>query len=450
MHAAKGNEKNPHNKRAIRRQQKLRTECSLPSQIRDDRANVSIAIVGGGIAGFALGSHLLRLGFRQVHLFERDRHLDQRRQGYGLTLQNSGIGAIRAIGQSLLDRVASRDTPSRSHFIFNPKGKIVSFFGTVFSGCTSSNRHNLHISREELRKILFEDFSSFLTSASGIHWDKRLAAVEPAAEKLVLKFTDGSEHGADVVVGCDGVNSTCRRLCMLNEEAPIKYLGIVLVLGICKCSHYLVAERVFQTVDGERRLFAMPFSSVEIPDANVMWQLSFPIKEEEAKAMAESQTLLRKYLQSVHGSWHDPIPEMINSTEDSLLMVIPAYDRDPAVALLRYPNVVLIGDAAHPMSPFKGQGANQALVDVVEVAECLRKGGVLESFSQAMMKRASIKVLESRSRVKSFHCGSVLDADSYLSRGINKSLFEKFDQLKIDASFGSGLEARIVECLSLG
>jgi 2-polyprenyl-6-methoxyphenol hydroxylase-like FAD-dependent oxidoreductase len=90
------------------------------------------------------------------------------------------------------------------------------------------------------------------------------------------------------------------------------------------------------------------------------------------------------------------------------------FDRDPPCETQRSRRVVLIGDAAHPMSPFKGQGANQALLDAVDLAQELTTTPSIDdaigAFQRLMCERSAVQVMSSRDRVVRLHSDEVLDA----------------------------------------
>ena len=231
---------------------------------------------------------------------------------------------------------------------------------------------------------------------------------------------------AGLVVGADGIRSSVRRLLMGEDEAPLRYLGCIVILGICPLADINVLDRslldsatVFQTANGHERMYIMPYTS-----DSVMWQLSFPLPENEASALSAKGASALKEEACRRCRWHDPIPQILAATLDAQVSGYPVYDR----ALLgpemfaKGEHVTLIGDAAHPMSPFKGQGANQALLDALALArgitrECRplsewRKAGLRESvlteFEAEMLQRSAKKVKESAEAAKFLHSDIVL------------------------------------------
>ena len=122
--------------------------------------------------------------------------------------------------------------------------------------------------------------------------------------------------------------------------------------------------------------------------------------------------------------WHNPIPQILAATKKDQVSGYPVYDRallEPEL-LEKGAKVTLIGDAAHPMSPFKGQGANQALLDALALArkvstECRplsqwRKAGirksVLTEFEAEMLERSASKVKDSAEAAQFLHSDIVL------------------------------------------
>jgi 2-polyprenyl-6-methoxyphenol hydroxylase-like FAD-dependent oxidoreductase len=159
--------------------------------------------------------------------------------------------------------------------------------------------------------------------------------------------------------------------------------------------------------------------------------------EEEAKALNAQGTEALKEEACRRTQWHDPIPQILAATQTAQISGYPVYDRPllKAELLEKEAKVTLIGDAAHPMSPFKGQGANQALLDALALARGISVGcrplsqwqeagvrkRVLTEFESEMLARSASKVKDSADAAQFLHSEVVLhESDEPRGRCLKK------------------------------
>lgn len=396
-----------------------------------------VAIIGGGISGVALAVACLHRGI-PFTIYERDSSFDERSQGYGLTLQQASK-AIEGFGIFTLEE----GVISTRHLVHTTEGKVIGEWGMrkwMDSDIKKSpKRTNIHIARQSLRLALLEQ----LGGHDMVHWGHQLIDFkEDEVAGVDLNFLVNGEiksATADLVVGADGIRSSVRNLLIGDDITPLRYLDCMVILGICPLanledidSSLLDSATVFQTANGHERIYMMPYTS-----DSIMWQLSFPILEKDAKALSNQGSKSLKEEACRRTQWHAPIPQILAATSESQISGYPVYDREllKSELLDTCGQMTLIGDAAHPMSPFKGQGANQALLDALSLARGISRGcrplspyrnvgirkSVLTEFESDMIERSASKVKDSAEAAQFLHSEiALLEADEPRGRCLKR------------------------------
>ena len=317
-------------------------------------------IIGGGIAGPAVSLFLHHGGIEPL-IFEA--YPAPATIGGGFQIAPNGMRVLRAL--NLADRIAAAGAPSNEFVFRNQHGRQLGRITLRQSG------FGVTILRAAFHKILIEE-----TARRGvaIHYGKRLSGIDQRRDAIVAHFEDGSTAEGDVLLAADGVHSRVRAL-TIPAHARARYTGMIGVGGFAESSSASPSDpddvrRLTFTV-GPRLQFG--YATVCYPDLRWGWWSHLPQEAELTREalQAISDDEMRGRVMAAFRAWHHPIEALISTT--STVMRTAIYDV-PTLPSWHRGRVMLLGDAAHAMSPAGGQGASLALEDAMMVGRRLADG----------------------------------------------------------------------------
>lgn len=313
-----------------------------------------IAIIGAGIGGLVTAAGLQRDGHAVTIL---ERRPQPGAIGAGISLFGNSFAALTSIGLGeVVDPLTTTASAQLRAGQRTPDGHwVVTLPGRATSSMRILHRIDLHAAlanslepgtlHSGCEANLAEDGSPTVTVTSTVDGD----AADPVA---------GSTATFDLVVAADGLQSGIREA--IGLDTGVRYAGYTAWRGVTEKPVEVYGEAA-ETWGGGRRFGVAP-----LPDGRVYWFATDNLPEGSVFD-DEKEAVLSRF-----GSWHEPIRTLVEATESRAINRHDIYDLAEPLARYVRGRIVLLGDAAHAMTPDLGQGAGQAIEDAATLVLLLR------------------------------------------------------------------------------
>jgi len=362
--------------------------------------SAKVLIAGGGIGGLTAAIALLRKGF-EVEVFEGARNFSE--VGAGVTLAPNAMAGFQYIGVGAKIE-ASGTEPVRQVVRHWEDGRVLT---TLERGTEMRDKYGapyLYMHCADLHAILVETAEEL---GGKLHLASRVVEAGHEGASAWLKLEDGTIHRGDLVVGADGLKSAVRRI---FEAISAHFTGHVAWRGVVP-------------VDDELRELAQNPGNFIGPERMAVWyplrggtQINLVFFAREQGWTDDGWTIpaTRDELRRVFEGWCQPVRYMIDHLEEGRLFKWAINARSALSTWNQGGCITLLGDAAHAMTPFLGQGASCAIEDAVVLSRALEASqSVVEGiarYEKARIEHATFIQAESNANAERLQSK---DADNF-------------------------------------
>lgn len=367
--------------------------------------NKKIAIVGGGPGGLTL-ARLLQMNGADIKVYERDLHKDARAKGATLDLhEESGLAALQAAG--LMKEFEANYRPGADKLRIMDKHATI-----VLDEHTKENigRNRPEIDRGPLQDILLNSLNPDTTV-----WNSQFVSLTRQNNSWRLEFKNGSSAIADIVIAADGTNSKVR-----PYITPIKafYSGYSALEGTVynsktaspKMDELLKGGKLFAFGDNKSLIISSK------GDGSLQFYITSKMDEDWNRKIGidfSDKIQVLTWFKKEFTGWSKVWDELFENTTSSFIPR-PLYCMPFDQTWEALPNLTILGDAAHLMPPFAGEGVNMAMLDALELSQCLTGNytdieSAISSYEKQMQLRASQATKDSLDALVALHSPNAIN-----------------------------------------
>ncbi|MEH1834448.1 MAG: FAD-dependent monooxygenase [Nostoc sp.] len=316
--------------------------------------DVDVAIVGAGIGGLATAVALRQAGIK-AHVYERTKVLKE--VGGAVLIRKPSVRLFEA--WNVGDRFYAEAVQTKVIELRDSEGKPI---GTTPADMTGEGRaYSVH--RADVHALLLEGVDQ-----QHIHLGMESVEAFEDRDRGVVRFADGPQVRAKVVIGADGIKSVVRKF-IHNDE--MIFSKLVVLRGLAPSSAIpegLPNDQIYMWGQPPKMLTLLPLrGGAEVAMDTIMVQDTPP------KDLWTSEVPTSELLDFFKG--FDPAIIKLIEAGTVPVRANPVYEREP-IDTWSTAYITLLGDAAHPMAPRAGQGANQAIQDADTLARALSGEGM--------------------------------------------------------------------------
>jgi salicylate hydroxylase len=342
---------------------------------------LTAAVVGGGIGGLAAAAALTRAGV-EAAVYEQAPEIGE--IGAGVLIGPNSVRLLHRLGlAAAIDEVGGWVGEGSTYYRHDGT-KVAPVMTTDSSGWAAM--YGMH--RADLVDVLRR-----AVPGNRVHPGHRAVSFEQDAEKARVTFENGAVAEADVVIGADGIHSAMQRF-VTGQATPV-FSGQISYRGVLDTARVpWWPERIFQVWMGEgKHVIVFPVRA-----GRMLNFVCFVPADEE---MRESWSAPGDpdALRAAFAGFAAPVTDLLRQVDSTFWWGL--YDREPLAEWTRG-RLALLGDAAHPMLPHLGQGANQSVEDAFALAAVLRDASsadvpaALRHYAQVRRRRTNVVQANSR------------------------------------------------------